>query len=153
MYTTSRTSAAPAALLIAARVPAWREVSIEESIPFDSLDTRIAALAAGAGVDVGAPFAFVIEGPLSRLEWHVVDGRRLVPGATGHAAHLAASVRRSLEHASAGLIGIYSSSHEGVITHFGAFTHVHAVIPAAQASGHVDHVVVEPGATLRVPAR
>jgi acetolactate decarboxylase len=151
-YTTSRTSGARAALLIAARVPAWREVPIEEAIPFDSLDARIAALAAAAGVDVGAPFPFVIEGPLSRLEWHVVDGRRLVPGAKGHAAHLAASVRSSLDHAPAALIGFYSSAHEGVITHFGAFTHVHAVIPAAQASGHVDHVVVEPGATLRIPA-
>jgi hypothetical protein len=83
----------------------------------------------------------------------VVDGRRLPDGATGHEAHLAAAIRRRLDHVSAGLVGFHSTAHEGMWTHRGAFTHVHAVIPAAQASGHVDRVVVEPGATLRVPAR
>lgn len=150
--TIADSSNARATLLVAARVPEWREVPIEQPIPFDSLDARIAALAAGAGVDLTQPFPFVIEGPLSALEWHVVDGRRLGPGATGHAAHRDASVRRRLEYASAGLAGFYSTAHEGVWTHRGAFTHVHAAIPAAQASGHVDHVAVEAGATLRVPA-
>jgi hypothetical protein len=151
--TRTRASDARAALLIAARVPAWRDVPIEEAIPFDSLDARVAALAAAAGVDVAAPFPFVIEGPLTDLEWHVVDGRRVVPGRTGHAAHLEASVRRTLEFAYAALVGFHSSAHEGVFTHFGSHTHIHAVIPAAQTAGHVDHVVIEPGATLRVPAR
>ena len=150
--TVSDSSAAEAALLIAASVPAWREIAIDAPIPFDSLDARVAALAGGAGVDVSQPFAFVIEGPLSALEWHVVDGRRMPEGASGHAAHLEATVRRRLEHVSAGLVGFYSTAHEGVWTHRGAHTHVHAVIPAAYASGHVDHVVVEPGATLKVPA-
>lgn len=145
-------SAAPATLLIAASVPAWREVAIDAAIPFDSLAARVAALAAAAGVDVSRPFPFVIEGPMSALEWHVVDGSRLPEGAVGHAAHLAAAVRRRLDHVAAGLVGFHSTAHEGIWTHHGAFTHVHAVIPAAQASGHVDHVVVEPGATLKVPA-
>jgi acetolactate decarboxylase len=146
-------SSESACLLVAAQVGEWREVPIEEAIPYDSLDARIAALAAGAGVDTAAPFAFVIEGPLSALEWHVIDGRRIDPAAAGHAAHLNASVRRRLDHVSAGLVGFYSTAHEGVFTHRGSYTHVHAIVPAAGASGHVDHVVVEPGATLRVPAR
>lgn len=151
--TVADSSAASATLLVAARVPGWQEIAIDEAIPFDSLDARIAALAARAGVDLAQPFPFVIEGPMSALEWHVVDGRRLAEGAVGHAAHLAAAVRRRLDHVAAGLVGFHSTAHEGVWTHHGAFTHVHAVIPAARASGHVDHVVVEPGATLRVPAR
>jgi acetolactate decarboxylase len=146
------TSAESAALLVAARVERWTDVPIEEPIAFDALEARVAEMAAGAGVDMSRPFPFVIEGPMRSIAWHVIDGRRLTPGATGHDAHLAASARRTLPLAGAVLLGFYSTAHEGVFTHMGSRTHVHAVFPAATASGHLDGVLIEPGATLRVPA-
>jgi len=149
----SRTSDAQAALLVAAHVTQWRSIPIEAPIPFDSLDARIAALAEAAGLDTRTAFPFLIEGPLADLHWHVVDGRRIPPGVTSHAAHREASVQRVRERATARLLGFYSTAHEGVFTHRGARTHVHAMLADVPASGHVDHVVIEPGATFRVPAR
>ncbi len=98
------------------------------------------------------PFAFLVQGPLSDLAFHVIAGYRMPPGAHGHAAHLAAAAKRTIEHTDAVLVGFYSTAAEGVFTHFGSFTHVHTIIPSLQASGHVDGVTVEAGATLMVPA-
>lgn len=148
----SQTSGADATLLTAADVANWKQVPIERPIPFDSLDARIARLAAAAGVDTRQPFAFLIQGPLRRLSFHVIAGHRMPPGASGHEAHLAAAAKRTLDHADAVLVGFYSTAAEGVFTHFGSFTHVHTIIPALQASGHVDGVTVDAGATLMVPA-
>lgn len=151
--TVTDTARVSAALLVAARVDEWRDVPIEAPIRFADLDMRIGELAAGAGVDVTRPFAFIVEGPMAGLAWHVIDGRRLPAGQSGHDAHLAASVRQTLGFSSAVLVGFYSAMHEGVFTHMGQRTHVHAVVPAALSSGHLEDVVIEPGATLRVPAR
>jgi acetolactate decarboxylase len=151
--TVNDTSGAWAALLVVARVKAWQDVPIEAPIPFEELEKRVGEMAAGAGVDVAQPFPFLIEGPMRDLKWHVIDGRRLQPDAGGHEAHLAASAQRGLPFGSAVLVGFYSTRHEGVFTHMGARTHVHLIVPAARSSGHLDGIGIEPGATLRVPAR
>ncbi len=48
--------------------------------------------------------------------------------------------------------GFYSQSDEGIFTHMGSKTHIHCVLYDPLASGHVDHVTVPVGTTIKFPA-
>jgi len=140
-----------AALLVTAGVAQWRTMKAPRAIPFEELDQAIAALAAEAGIPSTERFPFLVEGEVERLEWHVIDGRRLPAGPTSHEAHLEASVRVSAAKARATLVGFYSESDQGVFTHHGSKTHVHCVVESPLSSGHVDHVVIPAGTTIKLP--
>jgi acetolactate decarboxylase len=148
---TRRTANAGAALLVSATVDRWRSVRIEEPIPFEALDAAIAELAVAAGLDAGARFPFLLEGEFEELEWHVIDGRRLEGVDSSHEAHKAAAVSTRQSKVEATLVGFYSPRDQGVFTHMGSTTHVHCVTEDPPASGHVDHVVIPAGATIRLP--
>jgi len=140
-----------AALLVTADVAAWRAVKTPRAIPFEELDQAIAALAAEAGIPSTERFPFLVEGEVERLEWHVIDGRRLPSGSTSHQDHLDASVRTSAAKARATLVGFFSEKDQSVFTHRGSTTHVHCVVEKPLASGHVDHVVIPAGTTVKLP--
>jgi len=146
-------SEAAAALLVSAHVPAWRLVKSDAPIEFEDLDEKIAALAAKAGMDVNGRFPFVVEGRVRELEWHVLAG--VPPAGTGesHEDHLQNAASFRLPNTLATLVGFYSPSDEGVFTHMGSKTHVHVVAGTPPGTGHVDHVVIVPGATVRFPLK
>src|SRR5262245_10698969 len=150
--TPSRTSAG-AALLVASAVPAWRSVSTQRPIHFEELDAEIAAMATAAGMNLDTRFPFLIEGQVEDLQWHVIDGARLAAGGTSHEDHRDAAVGAQVERASATLVGFFSKNDQGVFTHMGSNTHIHCVLAAPLASGHVDHVVIPEGTTVRFPTR
>jgi alpha-acetolactate decarboxylase len=146
-------SEAGAALLVSARVPAWRLTTTDNPIGFDQLDEAIAALAATTGMDVNGRFPFVIEGPVRDLEWHVLAGPPPEGAGDDHAGHLQNAVEFRLPNTRATLVGFYSPGDEGVFTHMGSKTHVHVVAGTPPGTGHVDHVIVLPGATVRFPLK
>jgi acetolactate decarboxylase len=146
-----------ACLLVAARVPAWRRDAIDR--PIGSLDDLTALLAERAdkhGLDPDEPFPFLLVGPVQRLDLHVIDGARLPEGASGHEAHLAASVRKTYEAGETTLVGFYSKKHETVFTHQGERLHVHALVPGdlkPEVTGHVDGLKLGKGALLSLPLK
>lgn len=146
-------SDAEATLLVAANVPAWRSAAIERAIGFDEIDTRIAELAEAAGMTLDERFPFLLEGEFEDLRWHVIDGRRLTGEETSHRDHLAAAVLTQRDRTPAVLVGFYSEDDQGVFTHMGSRTHIHCVVEDPLAAGHVDHVVVPAGTTLKFPDR
>jgi acetolactate decarboxylase len=151
------TTASPAArdsacLLVAAHVPAWRDVRITAPIPLAALQDTLAARGAGLGLPRGGPFPFQVEGPLAGLEWHVIDARRLAPGPSSHEAHQEAAMRGRRDAVRGTLVGFYSDHHAGVFTHHTTHVHAHVVVAAESLSAHVDDVVVGAGAVLRLPA-
>jgi len=148
----SRPSAG-AALLVASAVPAWSGVPTHHRIRFEELEAEIAALAAAMGMSLDTRFPFLIEGEVEDLQWHVIDGARLAAGGNSHEDHRAAAANAKLERASATLVGFYSRSDQGVFTHMGSNTHIHCVLGSPLASGHVDHVVIPEGTTVRFPTR
>ena len=148
---TAQTTAVAATLLVAAHVPAWRSVRIAAPIRFDELDAAIAGLAAAAGVNTEKRFPFLIEGVLEDLQWHVIDGSRLSSGETSHEDHRAAGVTSRIDRGSATLVGFYSRDDQGVFTHMGSATHIHCVVDEPVATGHVDHVVIPAGTTVKFP--
>lgn len=148
---TSRTTRG-AALLVVAEVGAWQSVTTTRTIPFEELDQEIAGLAVSAGMRLDERFPFLIEGEVQDLQWHVIDGGRLPGGVASHQDHAAASVQESAEHAKATLVGFFSETDQGVFTHAGARTHIHSVVHEPLSSGHVDHVVIPAGTTVKFPA-
>jgi len=142
-----------AALLVSARVPAWRLLKSESAIAFEDLDAQIGALATKAGMDVNGRIPFVIEGRVRELEWHVLAGPPPEGASEDHEGHLQNAAAFRLPNAQAVLVGFYSPKDEGVFTHMGAKTHVHVVAGTPPGTGHVDHVTVLPGATVKFPLK
>lgn len=142
---------AGATLLVAADVPVWRAVVTEHEIRFEDLGEAIGKLAAAAGMSLDTRIPFLLEGEFEDLQWHVIDGARLPEGNTSHSDHMNAAVKTSRARTSARLIGFYSQSDQGVFTHMDSTTHVHCVLGDPLASGHVDHVVIPAGTTLKFP--
>ena len=146
-------SEAEAALLVSARVPAWRLMKTDAMIQFENLDDEITALATQAGMDVNGRIPFVVEGRVRELEWHVLSGPPPADASEDHEDHLENATAFRLPTAQATLVGFYSPSDEGVFTHMGSKTHVHVVAGTPPATGHVDHVIVLPGATVKFPLK
>jgi acetolactate decarboxylase len=144
-------SDAEATLLVAARVPAWISFSIKDPIRFEDLDEAIAELAASAGMNAHDRFPFLLEGEFEDLQIHVIDGSRLTEGGASHEDHLEASTRISADHATATLVGFYSTRDQGVFTHRESTTHIHCVLGKPLAAGHLDHVVIPAGAKAKFP--
>ena len=142
-----------AALFVSAEVRAWHSVTTEHPIRFEILDEEIAKLAAAAGMNLDERFPFLLEGSFDDLQWHVIDGRRLSFGGTSHQDHMEAAVKMKLERAPATLVGFYSRGDEGVFTHMGSKTHIHCVVDEPISAGHVDHVSIPTGTTVKFPAR
>lgn len=143
---------ADAALLVAATVRVWKSLVIDRPIAFEQLDDEIGKLVVAAGLSLEDRLPFLLEGTFEDLEWHVVDGRRLTEGGPSHQDHLAAAVRAARDRTPATLLGFYSQSDQGVFTHMGSKTHLHCVLDEPLSSGHVDHVNIPVGTTIKFPA-
>lgn len=148
---TTRLTNEAATLFVAADVPAWESLRTEHPIRFEDLDESIAKLAAAAGMHIDGRFPFLLEGEFEDLEWHVIDGSRLTAAGASPHDHSSASIKARRDRAEATLIGFYSESDQGVFTHMGSRTHIHCVLDEPLASGHVDHVTIPAGVTVRFP--
>lgn len=140
-----------ATLLVATKVPSWSPLVTERAIRFEELDAEIGRLAVMAGLSLEDRFPFLLEGTFEDLQWHVVDGRRLAGGGSSHEDHMAAAVHAGRDRAPATLIGFYSEHDQGVFTHMGSKTHIHCVQDEPLSTGHVDHVNLPVGITVKFP--
>jgi acetolactate decarboxylase len=141
-----------AALLVSSEVASWKSLVTDHAIRFAELDDEIARLAAAAGMSRSARFPFLLEGTFEDLQWHVIDGRRLIGGDSSHQDHQAAAVKAERDRATGTLVGFYSESDQGVFTHMGSRTHLHCVLDAPLSTGHVDRVDIPAGTTVKFPA-
>jgi alpha-acetolactate decarboxylase len=149
--TAYRPGADSAALMVVSHVAAWRDVPVTRAIPIAALQDTLAAHAAALGLPPSGPFAFLIDGPVTGLRWHVADGRLLAPGPSSHEAHAKAAVQGARAAIAARLVGFYSDHHQGVFTHHDSEVHLHVLLAAEGLAAHVDSVCVSPGAILRLP--
>lgn len=157
---TSRGEAAAgesAAFLAVARVPAWRRVTLDAPTTLAALEAELVARGKKLGLDPDRPFPFLVYGLAERVELHVVDGTKIPEGPSTPAAHRAGSIRQTHERAEVTLVGVHSpAATEGVLAHRGARSHIHALVPGdrdPRVVGHVDDLVLAPGATLALPLR
>jgi acetolactate decarboxylase len=140
-----------AALLVAAKVSIWKDVRIPEDTAWADLEKRVETLAKNAGVNVEEPFPILVEGELSDLRWHVIDGRKATPGPSSHQQHMQMAAKGRAANVRAVLLGFFSKQHQGIFTHHGENIHLHVVDAERRVTGHVDAVSLKQGAVLRVP--
>lgn len=141
-----------ATLLTLAHVGAWRAVPIRYSVTEGEFEAFVEHAARSRGVDTTRPFPFLIEGTLTDIEIHVING--FCPHATDPATVDAQPWRWSGSQSTDVLIvGFYAPDAAGVMTHHGSLIHAHAVLSldGRTVTGHVDRVVVAPGMSLRIP--
>jgi acetolactate decarboxylase len=142
-----------ATLLIGAHVSAWRSVTLPAAAGGEELEALIAQQARAHGLDASKPFPFRIEGGLSSLDMHVING--FCPHSGGEAAQ--ANQPWTFAGAPAAhvtIVGFYAGGSEGEMTHHGTAIHAHALVrlDAERITGHVDAMTVAPGAVLMLPA-
>jgi alpha-acetolactate decarboxylase len=156
----STESAAPdgqATLLVGAYVPSWTEHKVGRSVATDEFDEYVLDAASKAGINVSAPFVFVVEGEFSNLRLHVING----------ACPLHARLRKielPKEHqpfeverdtVKGKLVGVFAKDSVGNITHPATSTHMHLLFNDEKsgntATGHVEQIGLREGAILRLP--
>lgn len=143
---------ANATLLTLAYVNAWTETPITEQAEGAALEALIKRAATAQGLDTSKPFPFAIKGNLQTLDLHVING--YCPHATDPATQSAQPWQWSSETPSeVVIVGFYAENAAGLMTHHGTNVHAHAIldVDGTTITGHIDHVIVEPGMTLRLP--
>lgn len=140
-----------AAFLAVSHVTHWQEVPVMEALAADDLDAFIGSEARRLGLDMAQPFPVVLEGPLSDLKLHVLNGAcpfaNPIPPDSPQAP-----ARIELPAAQATVVGFYTDGPPGQLTHRGHKTHLHALLEDdPPRMGHVDETGVQPGAMLWLP--
>lgn len=148
--TRTLTTTESAALLVSAKVEAWRSIKIEASIPADKLDDFVEQSAKSNGIDTEKPFPFLIKGKLSALGWHALNSSDISPNPLTHGSMISAT-RGVSANIEATLVGFFSKHHAGVFTHMGSRTHLHVLTNDETLSAHVDSVDVSSDCSIWLP--
>lgn len=153
-----------AVLFASARVKAWADVPLPNTMNQIQLEAFVREQAAARGLSLEQPFVFRLEGQFPHLMWHVITGEPTAAVERGHAGH--GSRGRAADHANqqsgtrvfhrpgttGQLVGVYSGAGlEGVVSHAGERFHLHFVDSVLTVSGHVDAYAVAVGAVLKLP--
>lgn len=147
-----------AAMLVAAYVPSWTQRRIERDVPAEELESFLRAAAQEAGFDTAKPFPFMIEGELTDLDVHIING-----ACPMRAKRLGLSMspaqqpyQGSFAKMPGRLIGIHAEGAEHRLTHHGTKTHTHALLKDENGqvfTAHVERAGVGAGSVIRLPAR
>lgn len=142
-----------AAMLTVTYVAQWRDVPIDRALAGAALEDFIVAQAADAGLDASQPFPFEIEGAMTDLKIHVVNGEcPMRPGVVLTAAQQPWRYSTN-QPTQCTIVGFYAKDAVGRLTHPGTAIHAHALVEAdgKKVTGHVERVAVDKGAVLRLP--
>jgi hypothetical protein len=138
-----------AVLLVTARVAAWRDVILPRDMTADEMHSFIVEQANQAGIDTTKAFPFLLEGPFSNLDWHILNGLRAGGGhGNGGLFHKIKEHRGQTEGT---VVGFYSAALQGVFTHPGESWHLHVVFDDEGKTGHVDAISPGKGTILSLP--
>ncbi len=144
---------AMATFLAMATIPRWVDSRTNDRLSLDGLEQSVRAAAEKNGIDMKAPFPFVVEGRFSNIKLHILNGRCPFAQSQPEDDPSHDPVRVQADGERGVLVGFYYDGKPGVLTHAGKKLHVHAILQDGQHTvGHVEAVSVEPGAVIRVPA-
>ncbi|HPF39780.1 MAG TPA: acetolactate decarboxylase [Phycisphaerae bacterium] len=142
-----------AALMTVAYVDSWREIPIDRDLAGEDLEMFIRQCAASNGIDTSRPFPFMLDGRVSDLEIHVINGEcPMRPG--GRLTADQAPWRWTADHApNAQVVGFFASDSVGRMTHPGTSIHAHAIVRAKgrEVTGHIERIAMARGSVLKLP--
>lgn len=140
-----------AALLVYAQNSQWHEIEIEEELATaNALEAFVVQAAKQRGLNLEAPFPFLLKGTIAALDWHVVNWAEGDTVHT-HAKHKASGMHGRLEQEAVEILGFYSDRHQGVFTHHDSKLHMHAKTVAGDFAGHVDELQMNRAMRLLLP--
>lgn len=141
---------AKAALLVYAQVEQWEAFTMENIRTKEELEKRIFEMATSHGIDVDAPFPFLLEGEVATMDWHVIQWKE---GDTihNHNKHKEAGLNGVLKNRDVEIIGFYSTKHKAVFTHHSTNMHMHFKTDDDTMAGHVDDLVLDKKLILKLP--
>lgn len=147
-----------AASLAAAYVPKWVERKIDRDVSAKELERFVHDAASEAGLDPSKPFPYLVEGELTELEMHVING-----ACPMRAKRLGRTLpddekpfHGSFDKVTGRLVGVYAEGSVGSLTCHGSQAHTHVILKNKDGkpyTGHVESVGVAAGAVLRLPVR
>jgi hypothetical protein len=135
-----------AVILATVKVSKWQTVKIEKTLTKEELYKFIIEKARQDGLDINAPFPFLLEGYF-KLSIHVIDGLNSNPDVHTLYKHIT-DLRYNQK---AVVIGFYSAGTQGVFTHPGKSWHLHAVIEKDDIGAHVNDLTVQKNTILKLP--
>lgn len=157
LQTLKLTPQTQAALLVGGYVTDWSKHPLAQPVSSDELNTLIEQDARLAGLNVKAPFVFVIKGDFQNVEFHVINGACPIRARMRKEA-LPADKRpyeADLPKVTGKLVGVFAKDAAGNITHPGTSVHMHLLFQDAKSgemrTGHVEKLTVAPGAILLLP--
>jgi hypothetical protein len=152
---TDRAGDAQATLLTVAQVRRWRELPLGEGADLDAIEGAIRAALPDPKAVETAPLPFLVIASSATLAMHVARG--VCPHGASDPEHQPDIWRNDPAHGAvaARIVGFFAPGQAGVMTHHGTAIHAHAMVSTGtgtKAMGHVDSLVVGPGARLLLPA-
>jgi acetolactate decarboxylase len=140
-----------AVLLVTSQVSEWQEVKIQNTLSKEELYKYILEKAKQHGLDVNAPFPFLLEGSFESLLLHVINGQNPKFSDHGKKGHIFKQLIEKRNNEKAIVIGFYSASTQGVYTHPNESWHLHVVIKHENIGAHVDDISIKKNTILRLP--
>ena len=141
-----------AVLLVTSQVEKWQEISVQNQLSKERLFTFILEQAEQHGLDVNAPFPFILEGSFNNLLFHVINGQNPKFAGHGKKGYFLKQIKEERNKQKAIVIGFYSADTQGVFTHPGESWHLHTVIQDENIGAHVDDISILNGSILKLPA-
>lgn len=130
-------NSARAAMLVYARVPAWKTVPVPNAVSdYAALEKTIATLAAANGQSLQEPFPFLVTGKVTAASWHVIDWKDGVPHTFDNHKQFARFGNSNNETVT--LLGFYSGKHHSIFTHHSTNMHVHILDEKKSIVGHLE---------------
>ncbi len=140
-----------ATLLTLTHVSEWKSTSIDTTLSGAQLEAHIKQAADQFGVDTSQPFPFRIEGNITNINLHVING--YCPVANDPAVRNAEPYRWSRNEPTYGtVVGFFAPNKAGTMTHHNTSIHAHGIyhINNLTYTGHLDSFIVNIGSTLYI---
>ncbi len=141
-----------AALLITASIEKWQTIVVPDDLSEREFLAFILDQARKTGINIKAPFPFLIEGKIRKLVWDVLDGTDTDQSKKNNQIFLRKLVGYR-EEAPVVLLGFYPGELQNEFDYPGELWHIHVIFRDDNNTGHVNAFSVTKGARLQLPAR
>jgi acetolactate decarboxylase len=141
-----------ASLLITANVEKWQTIVVPADMPENELRAFILEQAKKSGLNIKAPFPFLIEGKIKKLVWDVLDGTDPESAKKTNQFFFRKLVGYR-EEAPVVLLGFYPAETRGEFDYPGELWHIHVLFKDDNNTGHVNVFSITKGSKLEIPVR
>jgi len=126
-----------AGFLVHATVAQWsRAANLRPGNNEHDFTEQLLALAVANGIDINAPFPFLIRGRIDQAKFHVLCNE--AQGDYGPELHERAKIHLEIEHDAVEIIGFHSRHHRGVFTPGDSDLHMHFRTADNRVAGHLE---------------